>query len=590
MKNKIKTVLLIIITFVLGVAFSMKFISGSSAEDTAVHSEREHKEETLWTCSMHPQIKLPEEGDCPICGMDLIPLETENNGEGEIDFSLSAYAEALAQVETTPVRFEKPELKHSFLGELSWDERTVKTQSAWFGGRIEKLHTAFIGQKVKRGKAIASLYSPELYSAAEEWRQAKAAGNERMISSVRKKLELMGLNKNEIKRLNSVKSARFVQRASVSGVVTKINASEGNYLKRGQPVITVAQTKTLWAQVEIYEKDIHQVSVGDSVLISLPNSFKKFKGKIVFIDPVVDSKKRISRARIEIDNREGHLKPGMLIEAEIEKTADKEMLLVPAASLLFTGERAVLYRKIGLSYELLEVDVGARFGDLYAVMGDLSAGDLVVSRGAFKIDAARQIMALPSMMYPDGDAPADMAGHNHGGTHKKDHEMKDQDTNDFNKSTVKMKSSHSNGLTKSEKEWLSELYSIYLELQKTLYTDNLPEGVISSQKLMKPLMSPPKKFETAEEREVMMKLHSINDKSDLKDLRGFFLPLSSWFIKTIEQNRFTPEQGGSVYYCPMADGNKGAEWIQKDGGVLNPYFGKMMLTCGEQRRSLPDKN
>jgi Cu(I)/Ag(I) efflux system membrane fusion protein len=572
-KQKIEIVGIILISFILGVLLTQILSNKKS-----LHEETHLDKETTWTCAMHPQIKLPTSGDCPICGMDLIPLEKGDNSTGVADFTMSDYSKSLAQMETTTVILESPRYEQLFLGEIEWNEKSIKTQSAWFGGRIEKLHISYLGQAVRRGAAVATIYSPELFSAAEEWRQAENSDSEPLKRSVTRKLKLLGLSNKEIKNLGSVKSELFVQRATVNGVVTKLSVSEGGYVKRGGALITVANTSKLWTQIELYEKDLDIIEVGDEVEIVIPNSFTKVLGKIVFIDPTVSKKKRTTRARVEINNRDGLLKPGMLVEARVSKEVKGEEVLVPASSLLFTGIRAILYISIDGGYEPREVEVGRRYGELYSVNG-VTPGEVVVTRGAFKIDAARQIMALPSMMYPDGDAPDPMAGMDHGAD-------KEMSKNESNSSSKKMPTK----LTSTEKKWLNSVYNSYLALQKSLRDDDLKNSITLSQKMMTLLMKPLNKFSSKEQNSVMMELHKINDKSTIKDLRSYFLLLSNWLIKTTETYKFSPESGGSVFFCPMANNNKGAEWIQLEKEVLNPYWGEMMIGCGEVRRPVGVKN
>ncbi len=564
-----KQILLVIIAFLLGAAitFTVSKQSNVAIDDRADHPD--HANETTWTCSMHPQIKLPEFGDCPICGMDLIPLEPMNSSDGsDVDLSFTSNERRIANVRTETVRYEQPRVNRTFLGELDWDESSFKTQSAWFGGRIESMRITYVGQAVRRGMVIATIYSPELLTAAEELRQAESSGNERLIASVNRKLTLLGMSELEITKLRTIRSDRFVQRAMVSGIVTTIIATEGSYVNRGGALLTVASDETVWGQIELYEKDLAIVTVGDTVDIVVPNSFFTSSAEVTFIDPTINRQTRTARARIELENRDGKLKPGMLVEATVNSVHDEKQLLVPSTSFLFTGSRAVIYLKKDSGFKPVTITVGTRFGDDYAVMGDIHEGDTVVTNGAFRIDAARQIQALPSMMYPDGGAPDPMAGM----------DMGEQS------SMASMDNEDRDGLSSEEGEWMQSLYDIYLVLHENLQSDKT-ESAETALSMMNALMSPPNRFATSEENSVMIKLHEIKADSEISEVRIFFTLYSNWFIPLIESTGFVPTEGGSIYFCPMAN-HVGGEWIQKDGDVKNPYYGAMMLNCGEQNRPI----
>lgn len=552
-KENLKIIILILACIFAG------FIAGSftsSSEETAhteSHEGHDHEEE-VWTCSMHPQIKLPKPGKCPICAMDLIPLDKDASANGSMDgrpeITMSEYARKLARVQTVEVTRNNTNSSKSFSGTLNWNEALLKTETAWFGGRIDKLYVTYTGQPVKKGQVIAELYSPELYSAAAELKQAKSNGNAALLESVIKKLTLLGLTKEEIASLDTLSSAHYKQRAKFSGVVVHRNVEEGQYLKTGMPILKLGSSYSLWAVIAVFSEDLSAIRRGQKVQLTaeaMPH--KKFTAKVEFIHPTMDTKTRTTKVRLNVKNVNGLLKPGMLIQAQLHSQVKNSPLLIPETAPLLTGRNAVVYveSKPG-HYTSRVVHLGKLYDGYYEVLQGLKEGEYVVSRGAFKIDAAMQIQAHPSMMYPAGDGAA--------GAH--DHSSHGSDNTTHKKSTV----SHPKKSIK-----LSKLYPEYIVLQKALASDKEEEALASL-----------KRYEALVHKEMKAK--------NITEVRDHFLRISRDLIKRMTTENFKPKLGAAVYFCPMANNDRGAEWLQTDGGVLNPYYGSMMLTCGEQKKVL----
>ncbi len=171
--------------------------------------EEEHDhgaEPTIWTCAMHPQIRMDEPGDCPICGMDLIPLKTTGSGDASIDpdaIQLSAEAAALANVQTTIVSRQNPVKEVQLYGTIQVDERLSQSQTSHVNGRIEKLFVSFTGENVRRGQPLATIYSPELLNAQQELIEAVKMKDLQpaLLQAVREKLRLWKLTDQQIARI-----------------------------------------------------------------------------------------------------------------------------------------------------------------------------------------------------------------------------------------------------------------------------------------------------------------------------------------------------------------------------------------------------
>lgn len=281
---------------------------------------------TQWTCSMHPQIKLPEKGLCPICNMDLIPLES-GGGVGGLGAVMSKEAVAMARIATTAVVRESAAVQLRLVGKVTYDETRVARLTAWFGGRIERLFVDFTGTVVKKGDHMLALYSPELLVAQQELIQAarerRAGGAMKVAADAtyaasRDKLRLWGLQGWQIRAIEqrSRPMETVTIFAPMGGVVTHKDALEGGWVKQGTSVYTIADLTHVWVELDAYESDIAWLRYGQKVDIHV-DAFpgQPFQGAIAFVNPVMDDKTRTIKVRVHLDNPDLRLKPGMFVRA-----------------------------------------------------------------------------------------------------------------------------------------------------------------------------------------------------------------------------------------------------------------------------------
>ncbi|MDB9744028.1 efflux RND transporter periplasmic adaptor subunit, partial [Fibrobacterales bacterium] len=429
----------------------------------------------IWTCSMHPQIKLPKYGKCPLCAMDLILLEQKNtksdNDSRVPTLTLSRYAQKLASVHTSIVIKSEGQNKLELQGEIKWNQKLIKSQSAWFEGRIDKLKVSYAGQYVKKGQVIAEVYSPTLYNATQEWKLVQDSNNPQLKQAILNKLNLLGISPKEIKSLSITNGSRVKIRASHSGVVKNLNVSEGDYIQKGMLLFTLGSTKDLWVQLNVFENDISSIQKNQQVELKTESlTGQSFKAKVEFIHPILDQNTRTIQVRLSLRNTQGLLKPGMLMTAKLSSQASSK-LLIPETAPLITGKQAFVYVEESPGvYSGRIVTLGGLHQGFYEVLQGLTEGEVIVSRGAFKIDAAMQIQALPSMMYPEGAISQSPK--------KRIHPTKIKDIQQNDSKTKKIT------LSQSERKWMSSYYSNYLKLQKSLNQDNSPTAFIQFKKLI----------------------------------------------------------------------------------------------------------
>jgi len=646
---------------------------------------------TIWTCSMHPQIQLPESGQCPICFMDLIevPRDADDSERTSLrQISFDERARKLAQVEVSPIARGKGAVETRISGKVDYDETRLGTITAWVGGRIDRLHVDYTGAIVKKGQPMAEIYSPELLTAQAELIQAVAAVKNlrestldiiknttvRNEQAAREKLRLLGLADRQIAQVveRGTPADHITLTAPMSGIVINKELLEGMYVKTGAMIYTIADLNHLWVNLEAYESDLQSIHLGqhvDFTVESYPGFF--FTGKVVFVDPLVNDKTRTVRVRLNAENKDGRLKPGMLVRAQLTGGSSIEnRLLIPASAPLFTGKRAIVYVQLpdqeGV-YEGREVILGPRNGNFYQVKEGLREGELVVSRGNFKIDSAIQIQARPSMMNPSSfkkpeeeKFPPLFASRlqllNHSfialsdAVHQKDHNAFAQSLTDFR---ARLNGLDGEGLPANDKlAWkemsmllgsdvilaaeaedsreldgiyafmaehfhqvrayfnlagttdneprypqvqaeLAKLLAGYFALQQQLSKDDAADAEASEKKiaaLAREFLNSLDKVEHERKdqlaNELLEAVNGLTTGAGLDNIRAAFYPLSKALSLTVAT--FGAPAAGPVYeqFCPMAFGNTGATWLAASEEINNPYFGAMMLRCGEVRRQL----
>jgi len=311
--------------------------------------------ESLWTCSMHPQIRDNRPGKCPICGMDLIPVSARRDSGATFDpttYRMPPEAAALAQVRTARVERASSEHTVELNGRVTADERTVRTITAEFSGRVERLHADFTGRTVRAGEPLLSLHSPELLAAQRELLEAVRLRDTHpaLHAAARQRLRQWGISAAQldaVERSGEPLSTLDVTTRS-AGTILERMVSVGDYVGRGDALFTLVDLGRVWVVFDAYEGDLAWLSRGDSLTFTvsgLPG--RTYRSAVAFVDPVVGARARAARIRVEVNNPGGILKPEMFARAivrgrTIAASDAKAMLRVPASAVLWTGPRSVV--------------------------------------------------------------------------------------------------------------------------------------------------------------------------------------------------------------------------------------------------------
>ncbi len=370
-----------------------------------------------------PQGHAQEHG-LPDKKMEAHQSHSEHGAEGKSEEHISHVVPLAPEVavrsgiRTEPVEHRNLVREIHTVGEITYDERRVKVVSAWVGGRVDKLYVDFTGVMVKKGAPLAELYSPELLSTQEEYllalktkKEIMALGSKEalrsainLVNSARERLLLWGITEEQIATLEKTGegSTHMTIHAPIEGTVIHKRVLEGQYVKTGEHLYTIADLSVVWALADIYEYELDWVMVGQKVSITTPTCpGVPFTGKVSFIDPFLNVKTRSVKVRMDVVNPQCLLRPGMFVDARLRVPYDdKPILSIPYTAVLDTGVRKVVYVEMNEGeFMPIEVNVGPRTGRYLPVLSGLKEGQRVVVEGNYLIDSQSTLGAGASGEY-----------------------------------------------------------------------------------------------------------------------------------------------------------------------------------------------
>lgn len=640
---------IVAIAFVAGyfaANFQKDFAGGTIAQLPPSQSDHDHNSisevvSKTWTCSMHPQIRLPNPGKCPICFMDLIPLESDKDSgleKNSLQITMSENAARLAQIQTSPVIKAFAKYQISMIGMVFEDETRVAALTSRIEGRLDDVYVNFTGVRVNKGDPMVKIWSPTLIRGQVELFETLrgVSRNEEVVKGAEEKLIQYGLTQEQIEEIkaNNKPLLNLTLLAPISGIVTKKNALLGQFVREGMEMFIINDLSHVWVKLDAYESDMPWIRYGQDVTFTasaVPG--KVFRGKVLFIDPVLDTKTRSVKIRVEAENPDLLLKPGMFVSALLEAELDKDLkvvktdwtgkyvcpihprdqaspipgtcpdskmplrqvsefgysdnpnpeppLLIPISAPLITGKRAIVFvQKSGAhtpTYELREITLGPKTSSHYVVLSGLSEGEKVVTKGAFKLDSAMQISARPSMMNE-----SDRATPNKSDSHAEEELIERIEVTD------------------SFREELNSVINHYLKLKEAVVEDdvNLASEELKSLVDSARKISPRKESTKAQEfwltnfKRVSETSGRLLGTNDIEAMRRGFETISESVSRLVMGFGHNLDSNLKLYYCPMAFDNAGAYWLEKDEQKTNPYFGRKphkgqdMLKCGELQETI----
>lgn len=366
-----------------------------------------------FTCSMHPSVRQATGGKCPLCGMDLIPITRQQQQEGVV--LIDEARRQLIGVKTEKVTRGSAQHSVRAVGRVTWDESTLTDVSLKVSGWVTKLMVGTTGQRVKRGQTLFTFYSPELYSAQQDFLSARRsvralAGSapqqrEPWINAGRQRLHLLGMDDAQIQRLSKRDEPldTIAVTAPASGFVIEKDLVEGAAISAGMRLFRIAKLDTVWVEADLYEPDFALAQIGQPVKVTLdyvPN--REYSANIAYVYPYIDTATRTGRVRIELPNDKLELRPGMYASVELSSHME-DRVLVPSSAVVYTGPRRLVFLDLGNGqFKPREVRLGTQSGSAYEVLEGVEPGDVVATSGTFLLAAEARIST--STGYWDGVA------------------------------------------------------------------------------------------------------------------------------------------------------------------------------------------
>jgi membrane fusion protein, copper/silver efflux system len=364
-----------------------------------------------WTAPMDPAYIRNEPGKSPM-GMDLVAVY-EDEGEEKVPASVIRIDPVTIQnmgVRLARVK-RKPLVRNiRAYGTIAYDERRMKVVSAWVGGRIDKLYVDFTGVEVKKGDPMAELYSPALVSTQQELILALETrgrlwtlGNQKalksashLVEATKRRLLLWGITKkqiDEIERTRKVKTHMTIH-APIGGTVLDKKAFEGQYVKEGERLYTIADLSTVWVLADVYEYELPWVRNGmpaEMGLSYIPG--KRFKGKVLYVYPYMDEKTRTAKLRLEFKNLRYQLKPGMYANIYLNPRMSGSSLVIPQEAVIDSGVRKIVFISLGKGkFQPREVKLGLEGNDNeFQVLEGLDENEQIVISGQFLLDSESRL-------------------------------------------------------------------------------------------------------------------------------------------------------------------------------------------------------
>jgi membrane fusion protein, copper/silver efflux system len=573
---------------------------------------------TIWTCAMHPQIRMEQPGKCPICGMDLIPLvKSSTPSIDPSSIHLSKDAAQLANVLTSTVTKQNPLKEVRLYGKVQADERLLQSQVAHVPGRIDQLTLNFTGESVVKGQVLAVIYSPELITAQQELLETVKTKQPQpeLYEASKEKLRQFKLTDDQISKIENSGSVQnsFEVVSNTSGTVIARYINTGDHVAQGTVLYKIADLSKVWIMFDAYESDLQFLKKGEKVsftIQALPGT--DFSGDIVFIDPVIDPVTRVAKVRVEAGNQSRKLKPEMFASGIVSTilTEYKNNMVIPKSAVLWTGKRSIVYvKQPGTDepiFKLREIGLGPMLGESYVITDGLMEGEEIVTSGTFSVDASAQLEGKPSMMNPRGGKTSSMPGMIMPGVSKSD-KQKSMEGMDIPRDDSRSKRYSKKDLSGNKTTGMPEKIIVSMDFVMQLNT------VFDQYIILKNAFvhSDPLKVKQAA-RDVQQSLAKVDMKllngdahvrwmdisrklddqiklivsgTKIEDQRIAFTLFNDNFYKAITTFSL---MGKTVYYqfCPMMSDGKGAYWLSETKDIQNPYYGESMLTCGETKETL----
>ena len=401
--------------FILILLFTAACTSEShdqAAHDRGAHTETTASGETVWTCSMHPQIQESDPGTCPICGMDLVK-QSATGGDAPGVVTVSDRTQQTMGVRTTQAEVRPLERQVRTTGRFEAPDDARVAVSPKISGWVERLHVDYAGARVRRGDPLLAIYSPDLVATQEEYllalrnarEQSGTSGEadaERLLQAAERRLAYWDITDAQIERLreSGAPTKTLTLYAPSTGTVTAKSVTEGQEIRAGQTVLELTDLRRLWLMVDVYEQDLAWVREGAEATLTLPyQPGASLEGRVDHLYDTLDPATRTVRARLTVRNPDRTLRPGMYATAIVRGAPTEPSPVLPTDAVIRSGERDVVIQALGNGdFRPVEVHIGQEADGQVQILHGLAGGERIVTRAQFLIDSeARLSSALGAM-------------------------------------------------------------------------------------------------------------------------------------------------------------------------------------------------
>ncbi|ANN29332.1 TPA: efflux RND transporter periplasmic adaptor subunit [Vibrio vulnificus] len=370
-----------------------QYFNGHDMSAMAATDNKASNEPLYWVAPMDPNYKRDKPGKSPM-GMDLIPVYADdlagaNDKPGTVKIDPSV--ENNLGVKTAAVELAKLSPRIETVGYIAFDESKLWQTNVRVSGWVEKLYINAVGEQVKKGDVLFTLYSPELVKAQEELLNAKRTGRDGLVKGATERLLSLGVDREQINQvIRRGKASQTIEiKALANGVIASLNIREGGYLSPAQAVISAGPLNEVWVDAEVFERQAHWLTNGSQAsmtLDALPG--KAWQGEVDYVYPILDPKTRTLRMRLKFANPNGELKPNMFANITLQPVSDSEVLTVPKSSVIRSGgmTRVVLAEGEG-KYRSARIETGREADDKVEVLLGLNQGDRIVTSAHFMLDS-----------------------------------------------------------------------------------------------------------------------------------------------------------------------------------------------------------
>jgi membrane fusion protein, copper/silver efflux system len=573
-----------------GKQLASKITSDTHAHTADATGAAQQGSKKLYTCGMHPWVILGQPGLCPICHMDLTPLDPSKiTGEVAIDPVITQNI----GVRIAPVVSAPFERSIRTVGTIAYNESALRDVNTKVEGWIEKLHITSVGQPVRAGDPLFDLYSPALYAAQEEYllalrsaREVKsehipsaAEGAQRLLDAARTRLSYFDISDEQLTGLqrSGKPSKTLTIRSPYSGIVVAKEANEGSKVEPGMRIYRIGDLSTVWALASIYEHQLPFISEGQPATMTLSYiPGQSFQGRVGYIYPYLDAQTRQASMRLEFENPRGELKPGMYANVELATTPGDNRILAPRSAVIDTGTRKVAFVSLGDGkFDPRNVQTGSETRDgQIEILEGLKPGEMVVTSGQFLLDSeARMRESLLKMV--KGDLAVDQTP-----------------------VAAVTGESELKQLPEPAANALTQLLNATFTISDLLASDTI-QGIAGPARaaasaldaLIATHIPQDEHFwhnngETRRLREAALTLAS---EQDIEKARLTFADFNAALIKLTQATGIPPMYPADVHrlHCPMYLDDQGASWLQPAGRARNPFYGSEMLECFDERVTMP---